>query len=53
MTAKYYFSTFIISNYQIEILDSNSKSSYVNVNMGFPSSNFEGNVSTYVFGKSF
>ena len=49
----YHFSTIIISNSQIETLDSYSRSNNVNVNLSFPSSNFEGNVSTYVFGKSF
>ena len=50
---KYYFSTFFIPNSQIEILVSFSRSTNVNVNMFFPNSNFEGNFSTYVFGKSF
>ena len=50
---KYYFRTFIISNSQIEILVSFSRSTNVNVNMSFRNSNFEENVSTYVFGKSF
>jgi len=45
--------TFFISNSKIEILVSNSRSIYVNVNMSFPNSNFEINFSTYVFGKSF
>ena len=31
---------------------SNSRSTNVNVNMSFPFSNFQGNISTYVFGKS-
>jgi hypothetical protein len=53
MNQKYYFSTFIISNSQIEILVSFSRSTNVNVNMSFPNSNFEGNFSTYVFEKSF
>ena len=35
------------------MLVSKSKSSYVNVNMCFPNSNFEGNFSTCVFRKSF
>ena len=39
--------------FQIEILVSYSKSSYVNENMSFPNNKFEGNFSTYVFGKSF
>ena len=43
--------TIIISNSQIEILVSISRSTYVKVNMSFPKSNFEGNISTYVFGK--
>jgi len=43
----------IISNYQIEKLVSYSRSTYVNVNMSFPNSNFEGNFSTDEFGKSF
>ena len=30
-----------------------SRSTNVNVSMSFPNSNFEGNFSTYVFGKSF
>jgi len=46
-------STIIISNSQIETLVSYSRSTNVNVNMSVPSSNFEGNYSTYVFGKSF
>ena len=49
----YHFSTIIISNSQIETLVSYSSSTNVNVNMSFTSSNFEGNFSTYVFGKSF
>ena len=49
----YYFRTFIISNSQVEILVSFSRSTNVNVNMSFPNSNFEGNFSTYVFGNSF
>jgi len=40
----YYFSTIIISNSKIETLVSYSKSTNVNVNMSFPSSNFEGNL---------
>ena len=32
---------------------SNSRSTNVKVNMSFPNSNSEGNLSTYVFGKSF
>ena len=47
MKQKYYFSTFIISNSQIEILVSFSRSSNVNVYMSFPNSNFEANFSTY------
>ena len=50
---KYYFRTFIFSNSQIEILFSFSSSTNVSVNMSFTNSNFEGNFSTYVFGKSF
>ena len=50
---KYFFRTFIFSNPQIEILVSFSRSTNVYVNMSFPNSNFEGNFSTYVFGKSF
>ena len=46
---KYYFSTFIISNSQIEILVSFSRSTNVNANMSFPNSNFEGIFSTYVW----
>jgi len=49
----YHISTMIISNSQIETLVSYSRSTIVNVNMSFPNSNFEGNFSTYVFGKSF
>jgi hypothetical protein len=49
----YHFSTIIISNSQTETLVSYSRSTNVNVNMFFPSSKFEGNFSTYVFGKSF
>ena len=48
-----YFSTIIISNSQIELLVSYSRSTNINVNMSFPNSKFEGNFSTYVFGKSF
>ena len=47
------FCTFIISNCQIEILVPFSRLTNVNVIMSFANSNFEGNVSTYVFGKSF
>ena len=50
---KYYFRTFIFSNSQIEILVSFSKTTIVNVNLSFRNSNFEGNFSTYVFGKPF
>jgi len=50
---KYYFRKFIFSNSQIELLVPFSKSTKVNVNMSFPNTNFEGNFSTYVFGKSF
>ena len=53
MNAKLLFCTIIISNSQIEILFSYSSSTKVNINMFFPNSNFEGNVSAYVFGKSF
>jgi len=49
----YYFSMIIISNSLIEILVSDSRWTNVNVNMSFPTSKFEGNLSTYVFGKSF
>ena len=49
--AKILFWTFIFSNCQIEILVSFSRSTNVNVNMSFPNSNFEGNFSTYMFGK--
>ena len=52
MMAKLLLSTIIISNSQIEILVSYSMSTNVNVNMCFPNSKFEGNFSTYVFGKS-
>jgi len=48
-----YFSRIINSNSQIEILDSHSRSTNVNVNMSFRNSKFEGNFSTYAFGKSF
>ena len=41
---KYYFRTFNFSNSQIEILDSFSSSTNVNVNISFPNSNFEGNL---------
>ena len=41
MFAKYYFSSFKISNSPIKMLVSNSKSSYVNVNICFTISNFE------------
>ena len=44
---------FILSNSQIEILVPFSRSTNVNVNMYFPNNNFEGNFSTFVFGKSF
>ena len=40
-------------NFKIEIQFSYSRSTYVNVNMSFPNSNFEGNFSTFVLGKSF
>ena len=50
---KYFFRTFIFSNPQIEILFSFSRPTNVNVIMSLPNSNFEGNFSTYVFGKSF
>ena len=50
---KYYFRKFIFSNSQIEILVSFSRATNVSVNMSFPNSNFEGNFSIYVFGKSF
>jgi hypothetical protein len=43
----------IISNSQIETLVSNWRSINVNVNMSFPTGTFEGNFSTYVYGKSF
>ena len=45
--------TTIISNSKIEILVSYSRSRFVKVNISFPNSNFEGNIRTYVFGKSF
>ena len=48
----YHFSTIIISNSQIKTLVSYSRLTNVNVNMSFPSSNFEGNFSNCVFGKS-
>ena len=44
------------SKFQItkkKILVSYSRSTYVTLNMCFPNSNFEGNFSTYVFGKLF
>ena len=50
---KYYFRMFIISNSQIELLVSFSRSTNVNVNCSFPNSNYEGTFSTYVFGNSF
>jgi hypothetical protein len=53
MNQKYYFNSFIISNSEIEILVSLSRSTNVNANISFPNSNFEGNFSTYVFGKFF
>ena len=49
----YYFSTIIISNSQIEILVSYSRSTNVNVNMSSLNSKFEGTFSIYAFGKSF
>ena len=49
----YHFSTIIILNSKIETLVSFSRSTNINVNMIFPSSNFEGIFSTYGFGKSF
>ena len=49
----YYISSIIISNSQIEILFSYSRSTHVNVNIRFPNSNVRGNLSTFVFGKSF
>jgi len=49
----YYFSTIIITNSPIEMLVSYSMSTNVNVKKSFPNSKFEGNFSTYVFGKSF
>jgi len=49
----YYFNTIIILNSQIEIPVSYSRSTYFNVNMSFANSKFEGNFSTYVFGKAF
>ena len=50
---KYFFITLIFSNPQKEILFSFSSSTNFNVIMSLPNSNFEGNFSTYVFGKSF
>ena len=44
-------SSFQIS--QLDLLVSYSMSTYVNVIMSFPNSNFEGSFSTYVFGESF
>jgi len=49
----YYVSTIIISNSQIEILVSYSRSTNINVNMSLPKSKFKGNFSKYVVGKSF
>jgi len=49
----YHFSTIIISYSQIETLGSYSSSTNINLNISNPSSDFEGNFSTYVFGKSF
>jgi len=43
----------IISNSQIEILVSYARSTYVEVKISFLNSNFEGNVSTYVFASHF
>ena len=51
MKEKYYFRTFIISIPQIEILVSFSRLTNINANMSFPNSNFERNISTYVFSK--
>jgi len=53
MMQNYYFSSIIISNSHIEILDSYSRATNVNVNMFFPNSKFEGNFNSNVFGKSF
>jgi len=53
MKANYHFITIIVSYPQIEKMASYSRSTNVNENMSFSSRNFEGNVSTYVFGKSF
>jgi len=53
MKGKLYFRTIIILNSQIEILVSYSRTTIVYVNMFFPNRSFEGNVSTYVFGKPF
>jgi len=53
MKAKLSFCTIIISNSQIETLVSYSRATNVNVYMSLSSSKFEGNFSTYVFGKSF
>ena len=53
MKQNYNSITIIISNSQIKILFSYSRSTNGNVNMSFPRGNFEGNSSTYVFGKSF
>ena len=49
----YYFNTIIISNSEIEILGSYSRSNNVNVNMSFPNNKFEEKFSTHVFGKLF
>jgi hypothetical protein len=49
----YNLSSIIISNSQIEILVSYSKSTKVKVNLSFPNSKFEVTFSTYVFCKSF
>jgi len=48
-----YYGTIIVSNSQIEILVSYSRSTNANVDISFPKSKFEGNISIYVFGKSF
>jgi len=48
-----YLSTIIISSSHIETLFSFSRSTKVNVNMSFPSWNFEGNFSTYVLENHF
>jgi hypothetical protein len=53
MKAKQLFYSDHHFEFPIETLVSYSRSNNVNVNMSFTNSNFEGNFSIYVFGKSF